>query len=147
MRGGILFLAILSLRLPAGMAWGATPKTATPTFHKDVEPILQRRCQSCHREGEAAPMPLLTYEQTRPWAKAIRAAVLTGKMPPWHPDPHFGKFLNDLSLAPNEKQTLVAWIDSGAPEGDPALAPPPRAFLTGWQIPKPDVVFEMPVPF
>jgi hypothetical protein len=117
------------------------------TFHKDVEPILQNRCQLCHRPGEAAPMPLLTYQQTRPWAKAIRAAVLTGKMPPWHADPHYGKFTNDLSLSPGEKETLIAWIDSGAKEGNAADAPKPRQYPTGWNIETPDVVFEMPESF
>ena len=92
-------------------------------------------------------MPLLTYQQARPWAKAIRAALLSGKMPPWQADPRYGKFSNDLRLAPGEKETLVAWIDGGAPEGNPADAPKPRAFLEGWRIPKPDVVFEMPQDF
>src|SRR5215469_7648171 len=117
------------------------------TFHKDIEPILQNRCQSCHRPGEAAPMALQTYRQTRPWAKAIRSAVLTGKMPPWQADPHYGKFLNDLSLPAEEREKLVLWIDSGAKEGNPADAPKPRVFLPGWRIAKPDVVFEMPAEF
>jgi hypothetical protein len=127
---------------------GATV-TAAPavSFHKDVEPILQNRCQSCHRPGEAAPMSLLTYEQARPWAKAIRAAVLTGKMPPWHADPHYGKFTNDLSLSAGERETIVAWIDGGAKEGNRADAPKPRQFSTGWGIGTPDVVFEMPEEF
>jgi hypothetical protein len=120
---------------------------APVTFHRDVEPILQNRCQICHRPGEAAPMSLLTYQQTRPWAKAIRAAVLTGKMPPWQADPHYGKFINDLSLSPGEKQTLIAWIDSGAKEGNAADAPKPRLYPTGWNIETPDVVFEMPESF
>src|SRR5437588_2144862 len=72
------------------VALGAS--VSRPTFHKDIEPIFQARCQSCHRPGEVAPMPLLSYQDARPWAKAIRAAVLSGKMPPWTPDPHFGKF-------------------------------------------------------
>jgi hypothetical protein len=118
-----------------------------PTFHKDVEPILENRCQSCHRPGEAGPMPLLTFAQTRPWAKAIRSALLSGKMPPWQADPRYGKFSNDLRLAPGEKETLVAWIDSGAAEGNPADAPAPRSWVDGWRIPKPDVVFEMPQDF
>src|SRR6266446_7065918 len=92
--------------------FGAVVYAAAPiTFHKDVEPILENRCQGCHRPGEAAPMSLLTYQETRPWAKSIRGAVLSGKMPPWHPDPHYGKFSNDLSLTPAEKETLVAWVD------------------------------------
>lgn len=127
---------------------GIIPVTAaTPTFHKDIEPILQKRCQGCHRAGEAAPMALVTYEQTRPWAKAIRASVITGKMPPWQPDPHYGKFSNDLSLGPGEKEKLVAWVDAGAPEGNPADAPKPAVFTDGWRISKPDMVFEMPEEF
>ena len=92
-------------------------------------------------------MSLLNFEQTRPWAKAIRSAVLTGKMPPWHADPHYGKFINDLSMTSQEKQQLIAWIDAGAPEGDAADAPPQRSFPQGWHIPKPDLVFEMPDAF
>ncbi len=118
-----------------------------PTFHRDVEPILQSRCQTCHRPGEVGPMALLSYQQARPWAKAIRAAVLSGKMPPWQADPHIGKFSNDLSLTAAEKQTLTAWVDGGAPEGDPAEAPTAKTFPVGWRIPKPDVVFETPEDF
>jgi len=92
-------------------------------------------------------MALITYRQTRPWAKAIKSAVLTGKMPPWHADPHYGKFLNDLRLAPGERETLLAWVDGGAPEGNPADAPKPRVFTVGWRIPTPDAVFEMPQDF
>jgi len=92
-------------------------------------------------------MPLLNYAEARPWAKAIKSALLSGKMPPWQADPHYGKFSNDLSLQPGEKETLVAWVDGGAREGNPAEAPTPVAFTEGWRIPKPDVVFEMPEPF
>ena len=92
-------------------------------------------------------MPLLTYREARPWAKAIKSALLSGKMPPWQADPRYGSFTNDPSLAPGEKETLVAWVDDGAPEGNPADAPPPAAFTDGWQIPKPDLVLEMPEPF
>ena len=119
-----------------------------PTFHKDIEPIFQTRCQGCHRPGEVAPMPLLQYQEVRPWAKAIpAAAVLAGKMPPWSPDPRVGKFLNDPSLTPGEKEKIVAWIDAGAPEGKLADAPAPRNFPQGWNIPEPDVVFELPQPY
>jgi len=92
-------------------------------------------------------MSLLTFQQTRPWAKAIRSALLTGKMPPWKADPHYGKFSDDLSLALGEKETIVAWVDAGAPEGDPADAPKPVTFTEGWKISKPDMVFEMPYEF
>ena len=88
-------------------------------------------------------MPLLTYEQTRPWAKAIREAVRLKRMPPWHADPRYGKFRNDLSLAPEESQTLMSWADAGAPAGNRAEAPPPRQFVEGWRISKPDVIFRL----
>jgi hypothetical protein len=141
-RFGIYLLLALS-------ATGATAARAaeTATFHKDIEPILQARCQGCHRPGEVAPMSLLTYGEARPWAKAIREAVLMGKMPPWSPDPKYGKFRNDLSLAPGEKEKIVAWVDAGAKEGKRSDAPPPKSFTEGWQIPPPDVVFQMPEPF
>jgi hypothetical protein len=139
---------MLGLRLCAPTLLLLSPLFASAlTFHKDIEPIFQARCQSCHRPGEVAPMPLLKYQDARPWAKAIRAAVITGKMPPWSPDPHYGKFLNDLSLAPGEKEKIVAWIDAGAPEGKPSEAPAPRQFPEGWNIPQPDVVFELPAPY
>jgi hypothetical protein len=89
-----------------------TPKQAT--FHKDVLPILQKRCQECHRPGEAAPMSFLSYKDTRPWAKAIKAAVLNKKMPPWFADPAHGQFANDRSLSQQEIDILSAWADSGA---------------------------------
>jgi hypothetical protein len=114
-----------------------------PTFYKNVLPVMQNRCQECHRPGEAAPMSFLTYQGVRPWAKAIREAVITRKMPPWPADPHFGKFSNDRSLSREEIDTLVAWADGGAREGDPSEAPKPAQFAEGWGIHKPDVVFEM----
>src|ERR1700733_7584857 len=111
---------------------------AQTTFTKDVAPILQQNCQTCHRPGEAAPFSLLTYEQARPWAKAIKSAVLQKKMPPWFADPQYGKFSNDASLSQNDIKTLVAWVDAGAPLGDLKDLPPPRDFAEGWKIPKPD---------
>jgi len=117
------------------------------TFTKDVAPVLQNNCQGCHRPGEAAPFSLLTYEQARPWAKAMKEAVLLKKMPPWFADAHYGKFSNDRSLTQKEIDTLVAWSDAGAPQGDPKDMPPPASFVEGWRIPKPDVVFEMPNTF
>jgi hypothetical protein len=117
------------------------------TFSKDVLPVLEKRCQGCHRPGEAAPFSLLTYEESRPWAKAMKEAVLLRKMPPWFADPHIGQFSNDRSLSETEIATLVAWSDQGAPQGDPKDAPVPLQFLAGWRIPKPDVVIEMPNDF
>ena len=96
-----------------------TQAQQAPTFAKNVAPILQSHCQNCHRPGEAAPFSLLTYEQARPWAKAIKEAVIQRKMPPWFADPHYGKFANDSSLPQSEIDTLVRWVDAGAPLGNP----------------------------
>jgi len=114
------------------------------TFYKDVFPILQKNCQTCHRPGQIAPMSLLTYKEARPWAKAMKAAVLARKMPPWFADPKYGHFHNDRSLKPAAIETLVAWVDHGAAEGDAKDAPPPVQWPDeGWQI-KPDVVVDLP---
>ena len=121
---------------------GANPPAVT--FTRDVALVLQRNCQTCHRPGEAAPFSLLTYEQARPWAKAMKEAVRLKKMPPWFADPHYGKFSNDRSLAQKDADTLAAWADAGAPEGDPKDLLAPLDFVEGWSIPKPDVVFELP---
>jgi hypothetical protein len=117
------------------------------TFYKDVLPILEQRCQECHRPGEIAPMSLLSYAETRPWAKSIREAVLTRKMPPWLADPKYGHFSNDRSLSQTQIDTLANWVDGGTAEGDPHEAPPPLASQQGWTIGTPDAVFEMPRPF
>src|SRR5579863_3670504 len=113
------------------------PAHAAPTFYRDVLPILQAHCQECHRPGEAAPIPFVTYAQVRPWAKAIRTAVVTRKMPPWFADPCCGKFSNDRSLSIAERETLANWADSGAAQGDARDAPPPRSFAGGWNLPAP----------
>ncbi|MDP8980430.1 MAG: cytochrome c [Acidobacteriota bacterium] len=139
-------LLIASLACATIAAAAAT--TSVPvTFTKNVLPILQKNCQGCHRPGEAAPMSFLTYDSTRPWAKAIKQAVLTKKMPPWFADPHFGKFGNDRTLAQSDIDTLVAWVDGGGQEGNPKDAPKPIAFVEGWRIGKPDMIIEMPVAF
>ena len=123
-------------------ALAATPGSGV-TFNKDVLPILQRNCQSCHRPGEIGPMPLLTYEGTRPWAKAIKAAVVSRKMPPWFADPKYGHFANDRRLSDADIRMVTDWVEAGAPEGDAKDKPPPVEWTDGWNI-KPDLVFEMP---
>ena len=123
------------------------PAQTKPTFAKHVAPILQQNCQNCHRPGQAAPFSMLTYEEVRPWAKAIKSAVLKKKMPPWFADPQFGKFKNDASLTESEINTLSAWVDAGAPLGDRKDMPAPKQWVEGWQIPKPDVIFQLPKPF
>ena len=117
------------------------------TFYKDVLPILQNRCQECHRSGEIGPMALITYKETRPWAKSIREVIRTKKMPPWFADPAHGRFSNDRSLTQKEIDTLVAWADAGAPEGDKKHAPALRAWQAGWQIPAPDMILTKPNAF
>jgi len=121
--------------------------TAEVTFHKNVEPILQNRCQGCHRKGDIGPMPLTSYAEARPWAKAIRDAVLQKKMPPWFADPKYGHFDNDRSMSQPEIDTLVKWSDSGAREGDPKDAPRPMQFSETWGIGKPDAIVELPKAF
>lgn len=141
-------LRITALTVLIGCAATAANTGSTPvTFHKDVQPILQKNCQGCHRPGEAAPMAFTSYKEVRPYAKAIRTAVALKKMPPWYADPHFGKFSNERTLNENEIKTLVAWADTGAVEGNPGDAPAPARFIEGWQISKPDQVFLMPAAF
>src|SRR6266567_3627669 len=113
---------------------------AAPTFYRDVLPILQDRCQSCHRTGEIAPMPLVTYRDTRPWARAIRDAVRRHDMPPWFADPCCGKFANDRTLTRAEIETLSAWADTGATQGDAKDAPPARIWPSGGNLASPDAI-------
>lgn len=121
-------------------------KSASPSFYRDVLPILQDHCQECHREGSIAPMPLLTYEQTRSWSAATKQAVQSKQMPPWFADPRYGKFSNDPSLSAQQIATIAAWVDAGAPAGSPKDAPTPRHWTNGWNIPEPDKVVRMPLP-
>lgn len=141
------YVAFLTISAGPLAVVGTLHAAESPTFYKDVLPILQSRCQECHRDGEIGPMPLMTYKETRPWAKAIREVVKTKKMPPWFADPAHGRFSNDRSMGQQEIDTLALWAESGAAEGAKADAPKPREWPTGWQIPKPDVVFTMPAAF
>jgi hypothetical protein len=119
------------------------------TFSRDIAPILQRSCQSCHRPGAMAPMALLTYEEVRPWASAIKRRTATREMPPWFIERNVGvqKFKDDPSLTDVEIAKIARWVDGGAPRGNPADAPPPREFPAGgdWSFGKPDLVFSSPV--
>jgi hypothetical protein len=120
----------------------AAADARTPTFTRDVLPILQKSCQRCHRPGTPAPMSLLTYEEVRPWAKSIREKVAERYMPPWHIDRAVGEYFPDPSLSDQEIATLVDWVDGGAPRGKPDDAPPPRALtpLDAWEFGEPDLV-------
>jgi mono/diheme cytochrome c family protein len=144
--GGTLGLALVaSLLTPATTATTAAQTQAGPTFTKDVLPILQRSCQQCHRPGTAAPMSLLTYQDVRPWVRSIRTRVSAREMPPWHIDRSIGEYLEDPSLSDEQIATFVRWIDAGAPQGNPADAPPPRQFadVDEWTYGEPDLVVRM----
>jgi len=132
----------------SGGASAAVPDK--PVFTKDVAPIFQAKCQDCHRKGSMAPMSLVTYDETRPWAKAIRERVITRQMPPWHIDKTVGiqHFQNDISLSDDQIATIVKWVDNGAPMGDAKDMPPPKEWpnYEGWQLAKqygqPDLVLK-----
>jgi hypothetical protein len=132
--------------VPLAAALGAAappPAPRVPTFAKDVAPILYKNCTTCHRPGEIAPMSLLTYEDARPYARAIRDEVGEGHMPPWHADAPPGTFENERRLSDADRQTLLDWAAGGAPKGDAKDLPPQPAYPDGWSIGKPDAVFEM----
>src|SRR5262245_46930436 len=128
----------------------SAPAATAPTFAKDIAPILFEKCATCHRPGEVAPMSLLSYEDARPWAKAIKAKVVAREMPPWGADhENTLKMRNDRSLSEQQIQTISAWVDAGAPRGNPADLPPAPKFADGWTygVREPDYVFEMPLEF
>lgn len=113
------------------------------TFTEHVAPILMDHCVSCHRPGEVAPMSLLTFDEVRPWAKGIRKAVAERQMPPWDADPSVGRFTNDISLTEAEIDTIVSWVDVGAPRGPEGAMPAPPEFPAGWKLGEPDLVVDM----
>src|SRR5436190_13624802 len=141
--------ALGAFLLLAGQAIGA--QLAKPvTFAKDVAPILQAKCETCHRKGTNAPMSLVTYAETRPWAKSIRERVISRNMPPWHVDKTVGiqQFQNDRSLTDGQIDTIVRWVNAGAPLGDAKDLPPAKVWPDeeGWQLAKqygePDLVIK-----
>ncbi len=138
---------VAGLLAVAGTA--ATAGADTPTFSKDIAPIVFKHCASCHRPGEVAPMSLLSFDDVRPWARAIKQKVVNREMPPWGADSTQSlPMRNDPSLSQAQIDTLVAWVDGGAPRGNDADLPPAPTFASGWTYGKePDVVLEMPVEF
>jgi len=147
-------IAVCALAAAASVQLAAQPPAtkggATPTFSKDVAPILYKNCTNCHRPGELAPMSLLTYKDARPWAKSIATQVSKGVMPPWHADPSYGQFINDRRISDAEKAILVAWGNGGAPEGNAKDLPAAPVYANEWMIGTPDAIFSMqedyPVP-
>src|SRR3981081_3918408 len=145
---GLVALGAVLAVTPAACA--ADARVAAPvTFSKDVAPILQDTCQACHQPNSIPPMSLITYEETRPWARSIKSRVEMRQMPPWHIDRSVGvqKFKNDMSLSDEQIDTIVRWVDAGAPQGDPKDMPPPRPLVTdnGWKAARdgfgpPDIV-------
>jgi hypothetical protein len=121
-------LALLVGACLAAVPAGSARAAETPTFTRDVAPIFQEKCEACHRPDSIAPMSLVTYEDARPWARAIKTRVAARQMPPWHIDPTVGiqEFQNDRSLTAEQIDTIVRWVDAGAPQGDPSDMPPPR---------------------
>jgi hypothetical protein len=143
---------VVGLALAASLVLSAEPLThaqapaaPAPTFTRDVLPILQRSCQTCHRPGTHAPMSLLTYRDARPWARSIKQKVTSREMPPWHIDRSIGEYLEDPSLSDKEVTLIAAWVDGGAVEGRPSDAPPARTFSanTEWTYGEPDLVVRM----
>jgi thiol-disulfide isomerase/thioredoxin len=123
------------------------PERGEITYARHIAPIVQKHCVACHRQGEIAPFTLTSHEDLVNWSATIREVVQDRRMPPWHADAEPGKFLNDRRLPDDDKKLLFDWIENGMPAGDPADLPAPREFTDGWQIPKPDLVVEMPQPY
>ncbi len=155
------FIAAITMCLVAGLAFIATTRATTSTtistndkntkntgknvtFSKDVAPILFKSCSECHRAGEGAPFSTMSYKDVRPWAKSIKEKVANRTMPPWHADPHFGDFKNNRTLSQAEIDTIVAWVDGGANEGNPKDLPAVPTFEAGWNIGKPDMIIQIP---
>jgi hypothetical protein len=142
MRQAIRWLAIPALILPVAAA--DTNPSKPVTFAKDIAPIFQKSCVTCHHAGTSAPMSLITYKEARPWVRSIRERVVRRDMPPWHLDKTVGirNYKNDISLSDPQIATIVKWVDAGAPEGNAADLPPPPKFLPDneWFIGKPDLL-------
>ena len=144
MRSHVLAGYMITVALAPAVIFAETPK---PTYAKDIAPIFYARCATCHRPGEVAPMSLMSYNDVRPWARAIKVQVATRTMPPWHAEGDPGKWRNDRRLSKAEIDKIVAWVDAGAPRGDDSDMPAPPKFAQGWNGPDgrpPDVIIEAP---
>ncbi len=144
--------AVLSVGLGVMLVFGLTasasaePAEETPTFSKDVAPILFENCVQCHRPNHIAPMSLMTYADARPWARAVKQRVAAREMPPWGAAPGIQEYSNDTSLTQEEIDTIVAWVDGGVPRGDDTDLPAAPEFADGWSIGEPDLIFKMVEP-
>jgi len=142
-----LVLAASLLAVATSSADNHASARSSVTFNKEIAPLFFKHCADCHRPGEAAPFSALSYKDVRPWAKSIREKVTNRSMPPWHADPHTGQWANDRRLAQAEIDAVVAWVDSGAKEGEAKDLPPAPKFADGWTIGKPDMVIPLPETF
>jgi len=141
-----IVILILLISSVGSLSRAHPSSSSAPTFYRDVLPILEQHCQSCHRPGEIGPMPFTTYAETRPWASAIRDVTRSKSMPPWFADSCCGHFADDPSLTAQEISTLSTWADADAPAGDPEDSPPPPHWTQGWNIPPPDSIIQMAKP-
>ncbi|QDS97393.1 redoxin domain-containing protein [Adhaeretor mobilis] len=121
--------------------------TGEVTYSKQISRILQKHCVSCHRQGQIAPFALENYDDASAWAETMLEVIDNRRMPPWHANPKHGDFLNDARMPDEEKELFRSWVTNGLPEGDAGDLPEPPKFAEGWQIPEPDVVYQMPEPF
>ena len=149
----LVLTAIVFGSLAFAVSFGVNPTSANSgekkevTFTKDVAPIFFKNCATCHRADDIAPMSLLTYKDARPWARSIKEKVTTRQMPPWSADPHYGIFANNAQLNQSDIDTIAAWVDQGAKEGNPSDLPPEPAIVKGWRIGNPDIVLTMDKPY
>lgn len=133
------------MMLCATMGTWSQTSAAAPVFSKEIAPLLRDHCATCHSPGEVAPMAFTDYHSVRPWARAIREAVVSRTMPPWHADPAVGcRFENDRSLTAEQIRTIVAWVDAGAPEGVPGTTIAPQKVNRDWKLGSPDLVVRLP---
>ena len=139
-----LFLTAIAVAAFLGSSAVSAAGPEAPTFNKHILPILQKNCQECHRPGAIAPMSFLTYQETRPYARAIAKAVAGRTMPPWFADPTIGRFENAKVLTDADIATIVNWADNGAAEGNAGDRPTARTFSEGWTIGNPDIIVTMP---
>jgi len=143
----MLAAATAVLAMAGFSATGRAAEGTPVTFTKDVAPIFYKSCVECHRPTMFAPMSLMSYDDTRPWAKSIKQRVVSRTMPPWGADPSHGVFRNDPTLSEKEIATISSWVDAGAPRGDEKDLPVAPTFVDGWTIGKPDAVFQMETAF
>jgi mono/diheme cytochrome c family protein len=140
----VLMLAGLLMFAGTNISQANSSKAKNVTFNKDVAKIFYQNCVSCHRANDIAPMSLITYKESRPWARSIKEKIVSKEMPPWHANPSHGEFSNDRRLSKQDIDTIVSWVEQGAKEGDPKDLPKAPEFHEKWRGGKPDIVLTMP---